>query len=109
MAVIVVFNGYLEKPSTKDVTHVGRGMKYVGASVKISGFMVFQRKKEDFLYNVVNKQNFIYLLADHLTQSGCCDKHAKADADLVIVQTANATAHRIPLSLQSWLLMTQIF
>ncbi|KAG7157195.1 hypothetical protein Hamer_G010040 [Homarus americanus] len=70
-------------------------MKYVGASVKVSGSMVFQGKKEDFLYNVVNKQKFIYLLADHLTQS-CCVKHAKADADLVIVQNAIALAHKTP-------------
>ncbi|KAG7165312.1 hypothetical protein Hamer_G007106 [Homarus americanus] len=56
--------------------------------------MVFQGKKEDFLYNVVNKQAFVYLLADHLTQSGCCVKHSKVDADLVIVQNAIATAHK---------------
>ena len=58
--------------------------------------MVFQGKKDDFLSNEVNKQNFIHLLPDHVSHSGCYVEHAKMDADLLIVQNAVAAAHQSP-------------
>ena len=44
------------------------------------------------LSNKENKQKFITLLDGHLRQHGCRTQHARADADLLIVQTAIATA-----------------
>ena len=50
--------------------------------------MILQSKKDDFLANVVNKQQFIYLLSEKLQQAGCTTVHATGNADLLIVQTA---------------------
>ena len=49
--------------------------------------MILQSKKDEFLANVVNKQQFIYLLSEKLQQAGCTTVHATGDADLLIVQT----------------------
>lgn len=54
--------------------------------------MILQTKKEEFLSNKENKQRFIALLSQKLEQSGCEVHQARADADLLIVQTAVATA-----------------
>lgn len=58
--------------------------------------MVFNGKKEDFLSNKMNKHRFIMLLRDHLESQGCCTDQARADADLLIVQTAIAAAESTP-------------
>ena len=49
-----------------------------------------------FLSNVVNKQNFIHLLADHLSHSNYYVEYTKADADFLIAQNAIAAAHQSP-------------
>ncbi len=38
----------------------------------------------------------IYILADHFSRADCYVKHAKADADPLIVQNAIAVAHNNP-------------
>ena len=91
---MIVFDGYPEGPTTKDVAHQRRQMKHASASVHVSDIMIFQGKKVDFLSNMVNKQRFIHLLADHLSQIGCYVVHAQADADLLIVQTAIDAANK---------------
>ena len=91
---VVVFDGYMYGPSTKDTTQQRRARMGVGATVKFSGSMVLQGRKEDFLSNKENKQRFIMLLSDHLTHHGCHTEHARADADLLIVQAAIAVAER---------------
>ena len=50
--------------------------------------MILQSKKNDFLANVISKQQFIYLLSEKFQQAECTTVHATGDADLLIVQTA---------------------
>ena len=53
---VVVFDGYHEGPSTKEATHRRRSLKHtVTATVHVSGSMVFQGIRDDFLSNAVNK------------------------------------------------------
>ena len=92
----VVFDGYLSGPSTKDPTQQRRAGILVGATVQFSGSMIFNGRKEDFLSNKENKQRFITLLCDHLERHGCHTEHARADADLLIVQTAIVAAANMP-------------
>ena len=49
--------------------------------------MILQSKKDDFLANVFNKQQFIYLLSEKLQQAEYNTVHATGDADLLIVRT----------------------
>lgn len=60
--VTVVFDGYSHEPSTKDVTHYRRGKGIVGTEVKFTYNTPFKSKKDVFLKNLNNKQNFITLL-----------------------------------------------
>jgi len=55
--------------------------------------MMIQSKKEDFLNNKANKQRFIHYLSNKLERAGCSIDHATHDADVLIVQTAVASAH----------------
>ena len=53
---------------------------------------MIQSKKEDFLNNKANKQRFIHYLSDKLERAGCIIDKAKHDADMLIIQTAVASA-----------------
>ena len=88
----IVFDGYQDGPSTKDAAHRRRAGVCVGTTIHMSGSMVFKGKKEDVLSNKMNKHRFIRLLRDHLERQGCNTVQARADADLLIVQTALAAA-----------------
>ena len=54
--------------------------------------MITQSKKDQFLNNKENKQRFLVYLSDELERAGCITDHAKHDADVLIVQTAIASA-----------------
>ena len=90
-----MFDGYPGGPSTEDVVHQKWSVTYVGATVQVSGPMVFKEEREDFLSNKENKHRFIILLQDHLERQGCHTEQATADADLLIVQTAIATSENV--------------
>ena len=90
---VIVFDGYSDQPSTKDNTHHRRAEKHVSTPVHFTSEMSMNLKKEDFLSNKLNKQKFIKLLSDHLVHNECKTKHAKADADVLIVQTASDSAY----------------
>ena len=70
MNVTVVFDGYSNNPSTKDITHIRRTKGKVGQSVLFTGEKVFRSKKDDFLLNLENKQQFLHLLADKINAIG---------------------------------------
>ena len=89
---VIVFDGYQDGPSTKDAAQRRRASVNVGATVELSGTIIFRRKKDSFLSNKVNKHRFIALLRHHLEQCGCYTDQARADADLLIVQTTIAPA-----------------
>ena len=60
----MVFDGYTNGPSTKDSTQRRRAGLCIGVPVQVSGSMIFTGKKQDFLSNKQNKQNFKMLLAE---------------------------------------------
>ena len=84
----IVFDGYTNGPSTKDVTHMRRSKGLVGRNVFFKGNTTFNTKKDLFLSNQQNKQRFIELLSDQLRKAGCTTVHADEDADLPLVKTA---------------------
>ena len=90
---IIVFDGYASGPSTKDVTHFRRSKGNIGTNVKFRYDTPFKTKKDTFLGNTQNKQHFICLLGNFLTEKGLKVKHSDADADLLIVTTAVESAN----------------
>ena len=63
----VVFDGYLDEPSTKDATHERRtGQKAVYQTDQFFANMICNLKKEEILHNNKNKQRFIDLLGKKL-------------------------------------------
>ena len=85
---VTVFDGYEIGPSTKDNTRLRKFKVKIRAKVHFKEDMILQSKKEEFLANMVNKEQFIYLLSEKLRQAGCNTVHVTGDADLLIVQTA---------------------
>lgn len=94
-APTVVFDGYLDSPSTKDNTHAKRRRGCIGSTVHISDTQqLLQMTKEEFLSNTENKQRFIYMLGARLEANECEVHNAKGDADLLVVEVAVACADR---------------
>lgn len=89
---MVVFDGYLQGPSTKDATQQRRTRGNVGTATLFESSIKFNSRKDDFLSNKENKQCFINLLGNHLERHGCHIENAEADAYLLIVQCAIAVA-----------------
>ena len=81
---VIVFDGYTDEPTTKDPTHRRTG-GHSSVTVHFTGAMVIQSKKE-------NKQRFIQLLSNKLELVGCVTFHSTHDADVLIAQTAVASA-----------------
>ena len=89
---LIIFDGYEDGPSIKDVTHRRRAGGAVGPAVIFNDNTVLKIKKQDFLANKVNKQRFIFVLGDVLQQAGFYIEHAQGDADLHIVKAAIGSA-----------------
>ncbi|XP_053377818.1 uncharacterized protein LOC123527311 isoform X1 [Mercenaria mercenaria] len=89
---VVVFDGYDQGPSTKDITHYRRSNGGVGTKVKFEYSTPFRSKKEIFLRNQGNKQAFVKLLGEFLRQEGITVMYAPGDADTLIVETAITSA-----------------
>ena len=88
-----MFDGYSDKPSTKDCPQIKRSGGTIGVKVHFTSSMPLQTKKEEFLSNNKhNKQRFIALLSQRLEQAGCEIHLARGDADVLIVQTALTSA-----------------
>ena len=68
--VTIVLNGYQHGPSTKDPTHQWRKIRGVGPQVKLQSSAVISHKKDIFLSNDSNKQNFILMLAEKFSSCG---------------------------------------
>lgn len=83
----IVFDGYSDGPSTKDCTHERRSGVH-SPTVNFKRDMVMKLKKDEFLSNPSNKQNFILLLGEMFQLAGYAVEHAEGDADLKIVKTA---------------------
>ena len=83
-----MFDGYPDKPSTKDITHMRRTRGVTFPKVTFNENMLCKTKKEVFLSNTDNKRSFLNLLSTKLCENGCTTINAKEDADVLIVQTA---------------------
>ena len=90
-----MFDGYSDKPSTKDCDQMGRSCGTIGVTVHFTSSMVHQTKKEEFLSNKHNKQRFIALLSQRLEQAGCEIHQSRGDADVLIVQTALTSSAKL--------------
>ena len=89
---IIVFDGYQEELSTKYDAHGRRTGGRTGTTVDFTRDMVTKSKKEDLLSNKDNKQRFIGMLGQILEHVGCETRHAKGDADVMIVETTIQSA-----------------
>ena len=63
-----------------------------GATVTVAANMTTTMKKDQFLANQKNKQQFIFLLSAELEKNNRKTYHAPGDADLLIVQKAVQSA-----------------
>ncbi|KAL5013752.1 hypothetical protein ScPMuIL_008022 [Solemya velum] len=90
----IVFDGYMT--STKDVTHQRRTNGVMGTNVIFTGDTPFCSKKEHFLANCANNQEFINMLSASLESMDCTVIHADSDADACIVKTTVTSASRFP-------------
>ena len=83
---LVVFDGYQSGPTNKDMTHTRRSKGVFGQKVMFTSTMPLRSKKENFLSNSHNKQNFINLLCETFEANGINCFNAPADADVMIAQ-----------------------
>ena len=86
---IVIFDGY-ESTNTKDMTHQRRAKGNAGTTVTFTADMPITMKKEQFLANRQNKQQFIFMLSEE--QKNCKTHQSSGDADLLIVLKAVESA-----------------
>ena len=84
----VIFDGYMEGPSTKDCAHFSRSTSTVGRRPTFTGEMTLKMKKSEFPANNDNKQRFVNFLDNRLERIGCEIRNAKNVADLLNVKTA---------------------
>ena len=83
----IVFDGYEERPTTKDPTHQRRAGSSAGHVVNFTSQTVMTLKKALFLNNTVNKQKFINVLHDSFKRRDYTILYAKGDADVFIVES----------------------
>ena len=90
----IVFDGYSDKPSTKDHEHTRRTVKRKGSAgpQHTSGSCIEENKvlmKQDkFLLSGENKSRFIDMLSGYLTRAGNDVVQCKNDADTEMVKCA---------------------
>lgn len=90
-----MFDRYVNGPSTKCISHLKRTIGRVGVKVKLSLNMMLSSKIEKLFTDKINQQRFTNLLGNSLQGAGCSVIHAETDADLLITQTAVATAKMV--------------
>ena len=89
----VIFDGYTPGPITKDGAHARRSKSEPCPTIQFTNDMSCIARKDKFLSNSTNKQTFILMLSTRFKQ-GRRVHHASADADLLIAQTAIASANQ---------------
>ena len=97
--VIVVFDGYLKTPYTKDHEHKRQASRItkIAPEIAMNLEMTLNFEQDAFLANSVNKQHFTELLIPVLRQSGINARQSHADADTDIVSCALEMAELIKL------------
>lgn len=84
----VVFDGYSDGPTTKNVEQSQRAKKVQSTEILFTDEMPITMRQDRFLANGKNKARLINGLKVHLEQAGIIVKEAAADADTLIVQIA---------------------
>jgi len=87
----VIFDRYSVAACTKYPAYVGRTGGKFNTAVHFIVIMTIRTKKEEILSNKDSKHMFTAMLFRSLERSGCEVHQAKADADLLIVQTTAAS------------------
>lgn len=90
----IIFDGYCSGPGTKDMTHLRRSKGMVGTNTAFTADMLLCEKKEHFLANAENKEQFLRLLGSAFEARGFATRHAQGDADCLIVQEALLSAKK---------------
>lgn len=85
-STLIVFDGYKDGPTTKDITHQRRSKGHIEHTITFTNDMICKTKKDKFLTNKANKQQMIDLIGDRLEAAGCQVVKSDGDADLIIVQ-----------------------
>ncbi|CAC5379383.1 unnamed protein product [Mytilus coruscus] len=93
---IIVLDGYTSEPTTKDHVHERRSKGVTGAHISFKDSTLFKSKKEIFLANGENKQNFINMLSNKIDNEGFITHQAVDDADVLIPSTAVRYASCFP-------------
>ena len=83
---VIVFDGYMSGPSIKDIAHIRRSHGIFGTNVHFKESTPFKGKKDKFLSNPENKQQFINMLGTRLSINFPVF-NARDDADVLIVKT----------------------
>ena len=88
----VVFDGYSNNLSTKQMTQHRRSSGKIGPTVAFTQDMKVTQKKDVFLSNANNKERFLVMLGESLCRHQCETHFADGDADFLIVKTAVQSA-----------------
>ena len=83
----IVFDGYPDCPTIKDMTHARRGTQTC-PDISFNTHTTIKMSKVSFLSNKKNKMSFIQSLSDHLRTCGFQTIVAESDADASIVKHA---------------------
>ena len=86
-SAILVFDGYVSGPDTKDATHLRRTKGIFGTKVSFTQTTPSRSKKEAFLDNSENKHNCILMLRRIMDSNGIETRQVPSDADLLIATT----------------------
>ena len=89
---IVVFDGYGNGPSTKDITHIRRCKGKVGRPVHFLEQTVLNMTNDEFLVNLDNRQRFLEMLTSKMNSSNLYAIQSSGDADALIVNSATEAA-----------------
>ena len=89
---IVVFDGYGNGPSKKDITHIRHCKWKVGRAVLFLEQTVLNMPKDEFLVNLDNRQRFLEVLTSKMNSSNLYAIQSSGDADALIVNSATEAA-----------------
>ena len=87
--VVIVFDGYPQKPRTKEHAHKSRLQSTdIGPDAQVTAITKLAIKKDLFLSNTRNKQNTINLFSEILVKKGFKTAHEPDDADTLTARAA---------------------
>ena len=89
---IVVFDGYGNGSSTKDITHIRRCKGKVGRAVHFLEQTVLNMTKDEFRVHLDNRQRFLEMLTSKMNSSNLYAIQSSGDADALIVNSATEAA-----------------